>query len=673
MKYRADIDGLRALAVVPVVLFHAGFETFSGGFIGVDIFFVISGFLITGIIYGEMLAGHFSILAFYERRVRRILPALCAVLAFALIAGWFILLPGAYQSMSESALATAAFASNIYFKRQTGYFADSADMLPLLHTWSLAVEEQFYIGFPLLLLALMRWGRPFLIPLMLAATVASFALSVWALTPYPEATFYLIVTRAWELAIGALLAMGAVPAAWSSNTVLRERIAAAGLALIVVPIFAYTKETAFPGLAALPPCLGAGAIIWAGMSPTASTPVASSPTFVSRLLALSPIVFVGLISYSLYLWHWPMLVFARHLTVSAHLDKIAAIVAIVLSFIAAAASWRYVERPFRDRSLWNRAQLFKAAAAGTGALVAMAAGIMLRQGVPARFDQPVLKVASTVPYSPKGSNCLNKPLLNGDIAPECRFGRVDKYQPNAPLSFVLWGDSHSAAAVPVFDAIGERTGMAGGISAFTACPALSHAASQIFGSRHRRDCWTHNKRTLDYITNSPSIKFVVLCGYWKKYFREARMYDMSGPTEKRVMGDASRKLLLAGLEQTIERLIAAGKRVVILDKLPEPGFLVPWTMAMSMPRSKPLPVVARPSQSEFGDDLQTVFEKNNVIEIRMDEPICAGNTCKITDGLNPIFGDEHHISEYGAKTYFEPYIFGKLFGPSGVLASLSKP
>lgn len=656
MKYRADIDGLRAVAVAPVVLFHAGIETFSGGFVGVDVFFVISGYLITGIILDEMRAGTFSVLAFYERRARRILPALFVVMAFTLAAAWFILLPIGYQSLAKSALSTTAFASNIYFWRQTGYFAGASEMLPLLHTWSLAVEEQFYIGFPLLLLLLLRWGQRMLALLTVAATLASFALSAWALDNTPSAAFYLIPTRAWELSLGALLALGVAPAARSRPP--RELVALIGLVLVVAPVFIYTKGTAFPGLAALPPCLGTAAIIWAGLAPPAS-----GPNTVSRLLGLAPVVFVGLISYSLYLWHWPLLVLARHLTVSIHLDQLTAIATIAVAAVAAIASWRFVERPFRNRALWGRMAVFTAAGAGAAAVAAASVAIVVLQGVPRRFDQTVVQLeAGGEGFSKKGEACLNKPLMNGEIMPACILGR-----PDGPVEFLLWGDSHAAALVPAFDVIAERTGMTGGIVVGNSCPALANTAYAGMGSPagERRDCWQRNKSALEYIIRSPSVRLVILEGRWNAYLRDPVFVQMSSNGQETSGGQKGLELFLHGIEHTIERLSSAGKRVVILVNLPDPGFPVPWTLAMSTHTHTPWPRV--PSPKEPSERMRTIFKKHGVIEIRMDEAICAGGVCKIADGTNTIFKDGNHLSEFGATTYFAPFLYDKLFGTNGAI------
>jgi peptidoglycan/LPS O-acetylase OafA/YrhL len=335
VRHRADIDGLRAIAVVPVVLFHAGVSRVSGGFVGVDIFFVISGYLITSLILGEMAEGRFSLASFYERRIRRIFPALFAVLAVCVVVAALLFLPRELKSFDRSLLATTFFVSNIYFYSGLGYFAAPPDTLPLLHTWSLAIEEQFYIVFPLLLSLVIAFGRRVWIGLIAALFLLSLAASIWVTRLNPDAAFYLAPMRVWELMLGALLAARLLPRIGSQAV--REMLALAGIALIGYAVFAFSPATPFPGSAALIPCLGAALVIYAGED--------DGTTLAGKVLSLWPLAFVGLISYSLYLWHWPLLVFARYWTiVPLTVWQSAAIV--TTSFILAAFSWRYIEQPF---------------------------------------------------------------------------------------------------------------------------------------------------------------------------------------------------------------------------------------------------------------------------------------------------------------------------------------
>lgn len=305
-SYRSDIDGLRAVAVLPVVLYHSGLTVFSGGFVGVDIFFVISGYLITNIIWTEIRSSDFSILRFYERRARRILPALFVVILATLVAGSIWSLPQQLAGIGASSAAAVLSVSNFYFWSQSGYFSPHAEMLPLLHTWSLGVEEQFYLIFPLGMVLLHRLKlNP---PMVIAVAIAPlFAVGVYLSYTMPAVSFYLLPARAWELLIGAVLALGIVPKV--HNRSLREAMGIGGLSIIGLAIFMIDPQMRFPGFVALAPCIGAAALIHSGHVPTVA----------SRLLSVRPMVFVGLISYSLYLWHWPLLAFTKMRFAAQHL------------------------------------------------------------------------------------------------------------------------------------------------------------------------------------------------------------------------------------------------------------------------------------------------------------------------------------------------------------------
>ena len=334
MKYRADIDGLRAVAVTSVLFYHAEVRAFGGGFVGVDVFFVISGFLITSIIAREIGEGRFSVLSFYERRARRILPALFVMIFATLIAGSAILLSADFADLLDSAVSAVLFYSNVHFWATASYFASDSSFKPLLHTWSLAVEEQYYLVFPLFMMLWMRSGRNPLGALALVSAL-SLALSIWGVTRYPEMTFFLLPPRIWELLAGSLLALGVLR---PLHGVGRELAGATGLALILASVLLFDEGTSFPGLNAVWPCLGAALLIH------------SEGSTANRLLALRPFVFVGLISYSLYLWHWPVIVFARYEGLFfGTLPETVAIIAVC--FVLAVVSWRLVEVPVKRRRL----------------------------------------------------------------------------------------------------------------------------------------------------------------------------------------------------------------------------------------------------------------------------------------------------------------------------------
>lgn len=381
--YRPDIDGLRAVAIVVVVAYHLGVGFTKGGYVGVDVFFVISGFLISGIIAKEAGASRFSFTHFYDRRIRRLFPALFAVLAASCLIAIAVLFPPELESFGTSLAAATLFSANILFFRQSGYFAEGIDALPLIHTWSLAVEEQFYLLFPLVFLPLLRLHRATMLATLWAGAVLSFALSLVLMDGSPEAAFYLLPARAWELLVGALLALGGVPRIESRAA--RQWIGAGGLLAILIAAGAFNRNVSFPGWPALVPCLGAAAIVHSGRE---------GDTFVYRLLSRRGFVFVGLISYSLYVWHMPMIVFYK-LEFGKYLSNVDKLALGAASFGVAVLSWRYVERPFRFGGWLSRPRhLFVAAAGCMAAALAVASVFVQQRGLDFRYPPEIRRLAS---------------------------------------------------------------------------------------------------------------------------------------------------------------------------------------------------------------------------------------------------------------------------------------
>jgi peptidoglycan/LPS O-acetylase OafA/YrhL len=433
MKYRADLDGLRALAILPVLLYHAGVHWLPGGYVGVDVFFVISGFLITSIISSQLYAGTFSIATFYRRRVLRIVPLLVVVLLATLTTGYFVLLPSELQELGPAVASATLFVSNFYFWSTADYFSTPAESLPLLHTWSLSVEEQFYIVYPVLLIAVHK-AKPTLLRLTLLLLVGvSFFISALGLRISEAATFYLLPTRAWELGAGAMLAVGLAPtvASWR----LREALAITGLILIGATVLLLPSTVPFPGPSALPPILGAVLLIQ--YAPGTRT---------ADILRLPPVVYIGQISYALYLWHWPIIVFWRlHFGEFGLIDTVSVVAA---SFILAAVSRRFIEVPFLAlRSIRN----FGVNVTGIGilALCAVSAVLFTSNGQPQRFSSEIVALASFSDY--EETMAYDHQFRSGLCFIESRHDGVSSYDVNTCLrmsstqkNILLIGDSHAA-------------------------------------------------------------------------------------------------------------------------------------------------------------------------------------------------------------------------------------
>ncbi len=437
IDYRPDIDGLRAVAVLLVVCEHLRLG-FRGGYIGVDVFFVISGYLISSIILSDMAEGRFSIASFYERRIRRIFPALFVMMGIVAFFAYRFLVPSETVNFAQSMLAATFSVSNVLFAHQAGYFDQPSQFKPLLHTWSLAVEEQFYILFPIFLVTVRRLARRFLKNAILSLAIISFSAACFWVQHDPTTAFYSAPLRAWELLIGTILSQRYLPSI--TGKFWRNLLSLSGVALIVVPSLLYSASTPFPGLAAIPPCLGAALIIAADET---------GPSLVGRLLGTRPVVFLGLISYSLYLWHWPILVFqnTNSMLVVAHAGGRRVKVAILaMSVVVAILSWRFVETPFRKGRLrLARGPLFYVAGGVVAAMTTVGLLMIGSGGFPGRFPPDALAVSRYTDFDTSAAYRVNTCFLQTRV--DFSSFRQDicmKQDPNRK-NYLLIGDSHSAA------------------------------------------------------------------------------------------------------------------------------------------------------------------------------------------------------------------------------------
>ncbi|HUZ67966.1 MAG TPA: acyltransferase family protein [Beijerinckiaceae bacterium] len=630
-RYRPEIDGLRAIAVIAVVLFHADIGRFSGGYVGVDVFFVISGYLITQIISSELAAGSFSIARFYERRIRRIAPPLLAMLALTLIGGYWLLLPDQYLGTANAAFATEAFVSNILFYHQSGYFAQAGGVNPMLHTWSLAVEEQFYLFFPIFMIFLHRLALERLKIILIILFAGSLALASIAVFYFPTATFYLFPARAWELLTGALLAVGAVPNSAPQRRWLRETEAALGLALIAIAVVFYTDETPFPGASALPPALGAALIIHAN---------ADEQTLVGRLLSLRPIVFVGLISYALYLFHWPIFTFLRQYLLTPALSGPSALLGVALSGALAALSLYIIERPFRDRRKMARGVVYACVAVAMLAVSGLAAVVHEKSGWPDRFSQESLALAQGArSFDARGKACLNLALEAALSSRDCRIGT------RAAPTFVVYGDSHSAALLPAFDEMARAAGRSGQLVALMSCPPGIGREAGWGGATpsDRTTCRQRNADVLTFVLRSPSIDTVILSAYWNGY---ERSYG------DKTYGRKTR----AGIERVTARLIRAGKHVIILTGIPDFNADVPSVLAWRAQRGQPLAISQATHSDRFERFFSRLAQRRHIHVVSLHALFCKQGRCRSQIGGNALFTDGNHPSAYAARLFIAPYL-----------------
>ena len=646
LSYRSDIDGLRAVAVVPVVLHHAGIAGVPGGFVGVDVFFVISGFLITKILAREILENRFSLISFYERRARRILPALFVMLAACLVVGWFLLLPGQYEDLAQSTVATLLFVSNVWFWLADGdYFGKGVELAPLLHTWSLAVEEQFYLFFPLLLWGLAKLRRRVWITVIALISCVSLIASIWATQAMPVANFYLAPTRIWELGIGALLAIGAFPT-------LRQRFefevfGGVGLVLIIGSIILLSDETPFPGLTAVPPCLGAAFLIWAGMHGT---------SLAGKALSLPPMVWVGKISYSLYLWHWPILVAARLQHGSADLPMATALACVLLSVLLATLSLHFVERPFRKPAAkggFSRPEIFTGAGVGMAFLMAAALVLFVKDGMPGRIPADL---AEEMRKFEKPHHLMNACRGWQSEKEPCKIGIASGE--SAGNDVVVWGDSHAGALLPGVDAWLKANNMAGKAFVKPGCPPLLGVWRVDMASDH--GCDTYNEMVAEYIEELSDVGVVIVAARWALATEGTRAQGEKGkPAILAASGERSTgiadnpKHVERGLHRLLDRFRNQGIRVLLVGGIPEIGFNVPQAIAGSIAFGTELR--APPTREEFDHRnarahaiLSAVSRDLGAIFVQPADLLCDVS-CRIQLDGQPLYQDDDHLSEIGAN------------------------
>ncbi len=556
MKYRPEIDGLRSVAVLPVILFHAGFSLFSGGYVGVDVFFVISGYLITTILISERENGTYSLLGFYERRARRILPALFFVLICTIPFAWRLIPPDPFEDYARSMAFAAMFISNIHFIEHSGYFDTASQLRPLLHTWSLAVEEQYYLLFPLVLWALGGFARGKFIWVFTGLSVVSLGIAEWGLRNYPLENFFFTPSRLWELLGGSICAALLFGRKLRGNNFL----ALVGLALILFSVFWYDTSVRFPSRYTLVPVVGAMLIIL----------YAAPGTWVAWLLSLRPMVGIGLISYSAYLWHQPLFVFARFGSVSEPSLPLIALM-IFMSLALAYLTWRFIEAPFRNRTVLGRRNiLLVSSAVGIAALAGFGLWGDATKGVPSRLDR----------YDSEYLNALRTQLreVRGQDACIDRTAPLETlctvYQPENPVGKVaVLGDSHAQVLLPAFEALSQAYDLTVMRGVKAACPPLL-GVYLTYAKNDAQECAnTANLLAAEVVRQKVDAVFLV--ARWSIYsFGDYSGEDIGfmiseepdNPFQSRADWEASFE---AGLRNTVSFYRNAGIRVIVIPQVPQ--------------------------------------------------------------------------------------------------------
>lgn len=600
MRYRAEIDGLRAVAVLPVMFFHAGFDAFSGGFVGVDVFFVISGYLITSIILSDQQAGRFSLRQFYERRARRILPALFLVMAACLPVAWLYLDAVEFKEFGQSVTATSLFSSNVYFFLRSGYFDTASELKPLLHTWSLAVEEQYYVMFPLLLGITYRLGRLWTLRVLMALGIGSLCYAQWASLHAPSAGFYLLPSRMWELALGAVVAYRLLTAGGAAGS---QWLSLIGLGMILASVLVYDESTPFPGFYALLPTVGTVLIIL----------FATPDTWANRILTTRPLVGLGLISYSAYLWHQPLLAFGR-VYVLGELSVFQSSLAIVATLLLALATKKYVEDYFRYRFLKTRGPLLLATSAAVATTFA-AFGLVshLSLGFPGR-NTLSLQLAQNFGLSDR---CDGAPFTEK----ACRTAQDPQV--------ILWGDSYAMHIARPMSMV-SRNGLLQ--ATLSDCPPiLGYTEARFTGSV---SCEAYNRRVLDELLAKadPQKVVVVLASNFGALLQD---------------GWAQR------FAETLQLVSDRGFKVAIVSPPPSNGAIIKCIKLADRANSSfaacryPRRDIQNRQKQVF-DILSAISTEAGVPLVDLREALCDESNCHVTAGGTLLYRDNGHLSNASA-------------------------
>lgn len=611
LPYRADIDGLRAIAVLLVIFFHAGLG-FPGGFIGVDVFFVVSGYLITGLILNEQRSDTFHIGRFYLRRIRRLAPASLVMVIVTLGMGMILLFPTDLQHLATTVVRQQLLASNHYFARHTGYFDGRSDLMPLLHTWSLAVEEQFYIVFPLLLIAMRRWPKAISCSVLILLGAASFIFSYITIPRFPNAAYFLLPCRGWEMLLGAVIRY--LPDSFLKSRTLSDTVGAGGLLAIVLCGFLYTSQTPFPGTYAMIPCLGAAAILLAG---------GHGGGYITSALSNTYLVGIGLLSYSLYLWHWPILAFLRY-EFNGELPWGMGIAAVIASFVAGYLSWRFIEVPCRHGVfLQDSIRPVIGLAFSTAAIIACGLFLVRHEGLPARYSSEKQHMIATMRASPPRID-LTTDNVRGRELPV--YGNR-----NGQMTCLLWGDSHAMALNPALDVACSEAGIR--------CIQATKAGNlPLIGYRLNRPdaerLVEFNSAVYELAIGDP-YNLVVLAGYWHKGATDPQFEPC--------------------LKRTIDGLTAVGTRVILVRDVPDQRDhfhkLVGSSIKYDLPQELcGVTLLEHRERQHIADGL---FERVSSHQVGVVDPtpflIDSANRCQILVDGESLYVDGDHLSLLGCQ------------------------
>ncbi|WP_338518261.1 acyltransferase family protein [Alteromonas gracilis] len=553
-KYRPEIDGLRAIAVLSVVIFHAQAPFLSGGFVGVDIFFVISGFLITGILVSNFETNIFSLPLFYAKRIKRLLPAALTLTLVTLLFGYFILTPDKYLELAKSAVMSSAFAANVWFFLNSGYFDQSTEISPLVHMWSLSVEEQYYFIVPVLIFLLLRYGGKKALNIGLTIiTLGSFAMSVLLTPKHPDASFYLLHTRAWELCAGGLLSLNLHKLNFLSSRNINV-LACFGLLMLGYSLFFITPAIYFPGWIAAVPVIGTIIVL---------ATIKNSQVVGYALLTTRPMRFIGKISYSMYLWHWPIIVYYRIYVSERHFNATEQATLTLLSIIAGYVSWKFVEEKFRYSKYTPTNTILKGASTSIFVMMVCFA-VYFYQGFPSRISEQARAITdhNLMQQWP----CNEKVRLFEKIEEE--YCVVGASWATTKSKAILWGDSHSIHWSPIFQQYLHNKDIAL-VIAPRDCPAYLDGV--LIKERYKKFpsftdmCARKHQATLELLRNEKNIDYVILAAAWAGHLRMLYEDVNKSGSEK---PSSKQELMKLGLTKLLKELQGLNKQVLVIGDIP---------------------------------------------------------------------------------------------------------
>ncbi len=644
LKYRPDIDGLRAIAVLAVVFFHLDYPFFNGGYIGVDVFFVISGFLISQIIYTKTLNNDFSFRHFYKKRILRILPVLLTLILVCLIAGFFILLSDEFFDLGVASIASTLFVPNVLYWLNTGYFEIEAEATPLLHLWSLGVEEQFYILFPLFAyLILTKLNKKQIFVITTSLIILSFYINVLYTSLDITFSFYMLFSRAWELLAGFFLTL-ILQHIKKINGHIIELISIVGCCLIIFPIYWFETNILFPGYYALLPVLGSMLIIFSGSF--------EKEPFVNKVLSHKYLVFIGLISYSLYLWHWPITVYLKMAFSHVYLNEIILVLSLLLSII----TYLFVEKPFRGNGIYSLglSTKLKSLLIMATLIITLSLCVIYTNGFPGRLPDAVIHASTSKDYLPENRHCHR--MSSQDIKDKnfCTFG-----DPNAKPSFALFGDSHAEAFKYGLKLAAINKGKSGFQYTRPGCRPIIG-----IDKKGRKSCLRFTDLAIDEIIKNKEIKTVFLAGYWalayRGYDHNRRKIEHFDYQQNNNYPESRDVLFLRGLHRTFELLVQHQKNIVVIEDNPVLSFNPRKTFARNIYLNKEQDLFGTVNEGVNDIIMNEIKVYGDAIKyMPIEKILCPESPCKLVKNNVLLFRDDDHITRKASALLtpiFEKYL-----------------